>query len=99
MSLSIVTTMCGSAPYIKEFYEQICAPAQRTTRGYELMLVDGGSSDGSLQEALSHYRKDERIRVVALSRNLGYHNPIMTGADHALSDTHIITPKRMTNEP
>ena len=86
MDLSIVTTLYYSAPYIEEFYQRASAAAKQITSNYELIFVDDGSPDNSLEIALSLYARDPRVRVVELSRNFGHHRAIMTGLEHATGD-------------
>src|SRR6267154_1969515 len=86
MDLSIVTTLYCSADYLEEFYARACAVAEKLTNNFEIIFVNDGSPDNSLEVALSLYQKDHRIRVVDLSRNFGHHKAIMTGLDHARGD-------------
>lgn len=83
MDLSIVTTLYRSSPYIDEFYRRISAAARQITTDYELIFVDDGSPDNSLDVALSLYARDSRVRVIELSRNFGHHRAIVTGLEHA----------------
>ena len=83
MDLSIVTTMYRSAPFLREFYARISATAQRTSKDYEIILVNDGSPDNSLEIAVSIHQADERIRIIDLSRNFGHHKAIMTGLARA----------------
>jgi len=86
MDLSIVTTLYYSAPYIEEFYQRASAATKQITSNYELIFVDDGSPDNSLEIALSLYKRDPRVRVVELSRNFGHHRAIMTGLEHATGE-------------
>lgn len=86
MDLSIVTTLYCSAPYIQEFYQRASAAAKQITSNYELIFVDDGSPDNSLELALSIYADDPRVRVIELSRNFGHHRAIMTGLENARGD-------------
>jgi putative glycosyltransferase len=86
MDLSIVTTLYCSAPYVEEFYRRTSAAAQLVSSDYELIFVDDGSPDNSLDLALSLYAADPRVRVIELSRNFGHHRAIMTGLEHAKGD-------------
>ncbi|HSB71887.1 MAG TPA: glycosyltransferase family 2 protein [Candidatus Methylomirabilis sp.] len=86
MKLSIVTTMYRSAPYLLEFYGRVGAAAKTITDDYEIVFVNDGSPDDSLEIALKLYRQDARIRIVDLSRNFGHHKAIMTGLAHARGD-------------
>lgn len=83
MDLSIVSTLYCSAPYLREFYVRIKSEALKITHDYELVLVNDGSPDDSLDIALALYHADRRVRVIDLSRNFGQHKAIMTGLEHA----------------
>jgi len=83
MNLSIVTTMYFSAPYVREFYTRMRAVAEQLTDDYEILFVNDGSPDRSLEIVLSLYERDPRVRVVDLSRNFGHDKAIMTGLAHA----------------
>jgi putative glycosyltransferase len=83
MDLSIVTTLYRSSQYVEEFYVRASAAAQEITRNYELIFVDDGSPDNSLDVALSLYARDPHVRVIELSRNFGHHRAIITGLEHA----------------
>jgi len=86
MHLSIVTTMYYSAPYLETFYAEICAEAQKITDDYEIILVNDGSPDQSLDIAISLYERDAHVRIIDLSRNFGQHKAMMTGLAHANGD-------------
>lgn len=83
MDLSIVTTMYHSSSYIQEFYDRICAVAKEIAVDYEIILVNDGSPDNSLDIAVALYEKDPKVRVIDLSRNFGHHKAMMTGLMHA----------------
>jgi len=83
MRLSIVTTLYNSESHLQEFYDQISKYAQDITHDYELILVNDGSPDNSLESAVSLREKDRRVKVVDLSRNFGHHKAIMTGLSYA----------------
>lgn len=81
--LSIVTTLYRSEEHVAEFYERCCAAASQVTGSFEIVMVDDGSPDRSLQRAIDLHRADPRVRVVGLSRNFGHHRAMMTGLAHA----------------
>jgi putative glycosyltransferase len=83
MKLSIVTTLYKSAAYVAEFHRRASEAARRITDDYEIVMVDDGSPDNSLDIACAIARDDDRVRVVELSRNFGHHKALMTGLDHA----------------
>ncbi|MDD2896324.1 MAG: glycosyltransferase family 2 protein [Aliarcobacter sp.] len=83
MKLSIVTTLYKSSQYIDEFYTRISKEAKKITDDYEIIFVDDGSPDDSLEKAVSLYEKDSKVKVIELSRNFGHHKAIMTGLSHS----------------
>ena len=86
MKLSIVTPMYGSASFLAEFYSRCCAAAAALTDTFELIFVNDGSLDGSLEVAVSLFESDPRVKVIDLSRNFGHHKAMMTGLAHSRGD-------------
>ena len=78
--------MYKSAPYIEEFVRRVCVEAEKITDDYEIILVDDGSPDKSLEVALNLQKSNLRLCLVELSRNFGHHKAMMTGMDHANGD-------------
>jgi putative glycosyltransferase len=68
-----------SAAYIEEFHRRVSAEAAKVTDDYEIVMVDDGSPDNSLEVATKLVVNDTRLRVVELSRNFGHHRAMMTG--------------------
>jgi putative glycosyltransferase len=68
---------------VQEFYRRITASAQATGLDYELILVNDGSPDDSLNLALELQQTDPRVVVVDLSRNFGHHKAIKAGLRQA----------------
>jgi putative glycosyltransferase len=83
IELSIVSTLYRSAAYIEEFYHRMTGSARHVTNSYEIIFVDDGSPDNSLEIAVSLSRKDAAVSVVELSRNFGHHAAILAGLTHA----------------
>jgi putative glycosyltransferase len=83
MDLSIVTTLYRSSPYLREFHRRVSAAAAELGGSYEIVLVNDGSPDDSLEVALELRRCDPLICIVDLSRNFGQHKAMMTGLKHA----------------
>lgn len=99
MDLSIVTTLYCSAPYLEEFYARTCAAAEKVASTFEIIFVNDGSPDDSLKIAISLYRKDNRLKIVNLSRNFGHHKALMTGLDHACGELVFLVDSDLEEEP
>lgn len=83
MKLSVVTTLYKSAPYIEEFARRVCMEAEKITDDYEIIMIDDGSPDNSLEVALNIQKSNPHLHIIELSRNFGHHKAMMTGLDHA----------------
>ncbi|MEL7025662.1 MAG: glycosyltransferase family 2 protein [Pseudomonadota bacterium] len=65
----------------------------------EIICVDDGSRDKTLELLADHAMGDERIRVVALSRNFGHQIAVTAGVDHARGDAVIIIDADLQDPP
>jgi putative glycosyltransferase len=99
MKLSIVTTLYKSATHVEEFHRRASEAAQRVTEDYEIVMVDDGSPDNSLDIACAIAGADGRIRVVELSRNFGHHKAMMAGLDHASGELCFLIDSDLEEDP
>lgn len=86
MKISIVSTLYRSSPYIDEFYRRVKATVTKLGLEHEIILVNDGSPDNSLEIALNLQQSDSALVIVDLSRNFGHHKAIMTGLKVATGD-------------
>jgi putative glycosyltransferase len=99
MKLSIVTTLYNSAATVADFYHRVVATAQSLTSDFEIIMVDDGSPDRSLEIACALADKDHRLRIVELSRNFGHHKALMTGLDHARGELCFLIDSDLEEDP
>ncbi|HEX6258493.1 MAG TPA: glycosyltransferase family 2 protein, partial [Candidatus Saccharimonadales bacterium] len=66
---------------------------------YELIFVNDGSRDDSLDKLLALQKKDRRITVVDFARNFGHQIAVTAGLDHAKGDAIIIMDSDMQDPP
>ena len=100
MKLSIVATLYQSAPYIEEFYRRATESARQLVNDdYEIVLVNDGSPDNSLELAIHLSELDPRVVIVDLSRNFGHHKAMMTGLAHAIGDHVFLIDSDLEEEP
>jgi putative glycosyltransferase len=99
MLLSAVTTLYRSAPHLPEFYARMKEAAGKLTDHFEIILVNDGSPDRSLDVALELHQQDPRVRVIDLSRNFGHHKAMMTGLAHARGELVFLIDSDLEEEP
>ena len=99
MRLSIVSTLYHSAAHLEEFCARVRTSAAAVTDDYELILVNDGSPDNSLEIALGQLGKDQRLRIVDLARNFGHHKAMMAGLEHSSGDLVYLIDSDLEEEP
>lgn len=85
--LSVVAPMFNEEGGIGAFFERVEPVAERLViplgGGYEIVCVDDGSSDRTLEELAAQRQRNPAIKIVALSRNFGKDIALSAGLDHA----------------
>lgn len=100
MKLSIVATLYRSASYIDEFCRRASTAARQIVGDdYEIVLVNDGSPDNSLEIAVRLHESNSHIIVVDLSRNFGHHKAMMTGLAHAKGERVFLIDSDLEEEP
>ncbi len=61
--LTIFTTVYNLEPYLHKFFEQV---NDQSFKDYELLILDDGSTDNSLNICKEYAEKDDRIRIIEL---------------------------------
>ena len=70
--ISIVSPVYNEAEGLAEFVRQVVAVMEPLQLSFELVLVNDGSRDATLQIATQIAAVDNRIRVISFSRNFGH---------------------------
>ncbi|MDR7152551.1 putative glycosyltransferase [Hydrogenophaga palleronii] len=100
MKLSIVATLYKSAPHLAEFHARASKAASLLAGDdYEIVLVNDGSPDNSLEIAVALTQSDPHTVVVDLSRNFGHHKAMMTGLAHSRGERVFLIDSDLEEEP
>ena len=82
MILSIVTTLYKSEPFLQRFVEGISQVVRELEIcDYEIVAINDGSPDNSLETILELKKNNPHIVVVDLSRNFGHHYALLAGME------------------
>ena len=85
--LSVVVPCYNEEPVIAQTHERLIAVLGAITDSdFELIYVDDGSRDGTLDVLAAIQRTDTRVRVIALSRNFGHEIATTAGLTEATGD-------------
>lgn len=66
---------------------------------YELMLINDGSRDGSMDVIFELAQKDPRVRYVDFSRNFGHQIAVTAGLDHVRGEAVVIIDADLQDPP
>ena len=89
--LSVVTSVYRSARFIPTFIDAtVAAVRQANIEQYEIIFVNDGSPDDSLEYLLQARTDNASIKIVDLSRNFGHHKAIMAGLSYARGELTFI---------
>ncbi len=89
--VSIVVPCYNEEDNIEEFYCRLSDTISKVKSDFdwELIFVDDGSRDNTLQKILDLYNKDKRIKIIEFSRNFGKEIALTAGLDYATGDVVI----------
>ena len=78
VELSAVVPIYNEGPEVARFIEALSAQLARLTPDYEIVVVDDGSRDGSI-DAVRRVAPASRVRLIRLSRNFGKESALSAG--------------------
>ena len=81
--LSLVVPVFNEQASIAPFLARVRPVLERSARSHEIVFVNDGSRDGTLDLLIAEQRRDDRVRVVDLSRNFGKEAALSAGLDFA----------------
>ena len=99
IELSVVTTLYYSQAHLVEFYERIKNSIDKLTQSYEIIFVNDGSPDNSLQVVMELQKRDPNITIINLSKNFGHHKAMMTGLMHCQGQLVYLIDSDLEEEP
>jgi polyisoprenyl-phosphate glycosyltransferase len=95
--LSVVAPMLDEEATVGPLVARVAAALEGVP--WELVLVDDGSSDGTLASMTAAARADPRVRAVSLSRNFGHQPALTAGLEHARGDAVVMLDGDLQDPP
>lgn len=81
--VSIVVPIYNEEQTIPELYDRLKKAALQISEKHEIIFVNDGSRDQSLQALMAVAASDERVRYISFSRNFGHQIAVTAGLDHS----------------
>ena len=97
--LSIVVPLYNEESGVGTLFDRVTAVLDRLDIRSEVILVDDGSRDRTAALVNERAEKDQRIKLVRLSRNFGHQAAISAGMDHASGDALVVMDGDLQDAP
>jgi glycosyltransferase involved in cell wall biosynthesis len=100
-TVSVVAPVHCEEAVLDAFYARVAQTFQTLADevALELLFVDDGSSDRSLEILLRLREHDPRVKVIHLSRNFGHQIAVTAGVDHATGDAVVLIDADLQDPP
>ena len=95
--LSVIVPMMNEEDNVLPLVERVREALGQTD--WELVIVDDGSTDATVERILEESLIDARVRLVELARNYGQSTAMQAGLDHASGDVLITMDGDLQNDP
>lgn len=89
MLISIICPIYNESCVIENFLNTLIPILEEINENYEVIFVNDGSSDDSLNLLCQFKRQNPHLRILNLSRNFGKENALSAGLDAAKGDVAI----------
>jgi glycosyltransferase involved in cell wall biosynthesis len=99
MSISLVVPVYNEEENLPLLFDAILKVLKPLGRSWELIFIDDGSNDRSLEVLRRLADRDKHVRVIVFRRNFGQTAAISAGIDHARGDAVILLDADLQNDP
>ena len=98
-AVSVVIPVFNESASIPRLHARLHQVLQQLGRSFEIVYVDDGSTDRSLEELLLVQGWDPAVKVVTLARNAGQHAAVLAGFAHARGAVVVTLDADLQNPP
>ena len=98
-SVSIVVPVYNEAASLPLLWARLRPIISDAARDWEVVFVDDGSTDTSLEILHGYSREEPRLRVIELARNFGQHSALLAGFRNSHGDVVVTLDADLQNPP
>ena len=96
---SVVIPVYNEEESISESYKRLSDVMKQTNEAYELVFINDGSKDNSLEIMREFAAADSSVVILNFSRNFGHQNAITAGMEYARGDAVLIIDADLQDPP
>lgn len=97
--ISIVIPLYNEVESLPELYSKIKEVVRANRYNYEIIFVDDGSTDGSLEILKQLRQNDKNVKIISFRRNYGKSAALAVGFEHAKGDVIITMDADLQDDP
>src|SRR4030043_380205 len=98
-TVSVLIPIYNEEGNLSLLYDRLESALKKIGRAYEIIFVDDGSSDGSLEILLDLREKSPNVKIISFSRNFGQTAALSAGIDSSKGDIIIPMDGDLQNDP
>ena len=98
-TISIIVPVLNEAANLSELAERLRAALATVDATWEVVLIDDGSTDGTLAALRALNAGDARFKAISLSRNFGKERAIAAGLAYARGDAAVLIDADLQHPP
>jgi dolichol-phosphate mannosyltransferase len=91
--------MLNEEDNIRILYERVLAVMKELKADFELIFIDDGSTDRSIEKIIELHKNDPRVKMLSFSRNFGHQIALTAGMDYATGDAVIMMDADLQHPP
>ena len=84
--LSVVVSVYNEEAALEKFYREAIPVLEKISWDYQIVFVNDGSRDRSLEILKSLAENDDHVKIVSFSRNFGHEAAMIAGIDYSQAD-------------
>lgn len=97
--ISILVPMYNEAESVGPFFDALLPVLDACGGEAEVICIDDGSTDATVEQVLARQRTDPRIRLISFTRNFGKEAALSAGIDHCAGDAVIAIDADLQHPP
>jgi len=97
--ISIVAPVFNESGNLAEFQKRLSAVLDKISVDYEVIYINDGSTDNSIEIIKSFSKEDKRVKFVSFSRNFGHQVAASAGLEHAFGQVVVIIDTDLQDPP
>lgn len=97
--ISLVIPIYNEEALIDELISRSLTTLKEIGESFEIIIVDDGSEDSSLEKLLEHRKNDARVKIVELSRNFGHQAAFTAGIKRSIGEYTVMMDGDLQDTP